>query len=100
MKIKAKNCHFGDLTDELVCDRIVCGISNDSIRKTLLRDSHLTLAKAISICRMYEMTEMNTKALVQQQTATTIDAVQPGFNENIKRQYTDPKQAQVTPRTF
>lgn len=49
LKIKAKSCHFGDLAEELICDRIVCGIINDSLRKTLLRDSELTLAEAVSV---------------------------------------------------
>ena len=30
LKIKAKTCLFGDLTDELICDQIVCGITSDS----------------------------------------------------------------------
>ncbi|XP_037119455.1 uncharacterized protein LOC119130054 isoform X2 [Syngnathus acus] len=74
LKIKAKSCHFAELTDELICDRIVCGINNDSIRKALLRDSDLTLAKAISICRVYEMTEENTRALTLQ--VNPVDALQ------------------------
>ncbi|XP_039667548.1 uncharacterized protein LOC120565686 isoform X2 [Perca fluviatilis] len=69
LRIKAESCHFGDLTEELICDRIVCGIRNDNIRKALLRDSELTLTKAIAICRMYEMTEENNKARAQPQTA-------------------------------
>lgn len=55
LKIKAKNCQFGDLTDELICDRI------DNKRKTLLRDNDLTLSKAISVCRIHKTTEENTK---------------------------------------
>ncbi len=47
LRIKAKACHFGELTDELICDRIVCGINSESLRKALLRDNDLTLTKAI-----------------------------------------------------
>lgn len=61
LRIKAKSCHFGELTDELICDTIVCGISSDGIRKALLRDSELMLARAITICRVHEMTEENNK---------------------------------------
>lgn len=45
--------HFGDLTDELIGDCIVCSIASDTLRKALLRNSQLTLIKAISICRMH-----------------------------------------------
>lgn len=78
LRIKAKTCHFGDLTDELICDRIVCGIVSDSLRKSLLRDSELTLAKAISTCRIHKMTEENSKTLATQ--AINVDAVKPFAN--------------------
>lgn len=78
LRIKAKSCRFGELTDELICDRIVCGVNSESLRKALLRDSDLTLAKAISICRIHEMTEENNKTLaISPHTATNVDAVQP-----------------------
>lgn len=51
LRIKAKSCNFGELCEELVRDRLVCGINNDHLRKVLLRDSDLTLAKAISVCQ-------------------------------------------------
>ena len=46
LRNKVKTCRFGDLRDELVKDRLVTGIHNDSIRKILLRNSELTLTKA------------------------------------------------------
>lgn len=82
LRIKAKSCHFGDLTDELICDRIVCGITRDSLRKSLLRDSELTLAKAISICRIHEMTEENSRTLATQ--ATSVDAIRPVSNRKYQ----------------
>lgn len=29
LRIKAKTCNFGELTDELICDHILCGIISD-----------------------------------------------------------------------
>ncbi len=72
-----KSCQFGDLTDELTCDRLVRGTS-DSLRKYLLRDSELTLVKAISICRIHEMTEASSKTLSTQ--VICVDAVKPASN--------------------
>lgn len=44
--LRIKACHFGELKDKLICDRIVCGINRKSLRNALLRDSDLTLTKA------------------------------------------------------
>jgi hypothetical protein len=51
LKHKAKDCEFGDLTDSLIRDRIVCGIRDDNVRARLLREADLTLEKAIDTCR-------------------------------------------------
>ncbi len=75
LRIKAKACHCGELTDEIICDMILCGINSESLRKTLLRDSDLSLTKAISICCINEMTEENDKTLVVPLTPTNVDPV-------------------------
>ncbi|KAL1279192.1 hypothetical protein QQF64_025865 [Cirrhinus molitorella] len=77
LRIKAKACHFGELTDKLICDRIVCGINSEGLRKALLRDSDLTLTKAISICHIHEMTEENNKTLAMPQAPSNVDPVHP-----------------------
>ena len=59
IRTKAAQCDFGDLQDELLRDRIVSGIRNDNVRKQLLRNSDLTLAKAIQTCQIYESSEQN-----------------------------------------
>lgn len=64
LKNKAKSCRFGELKDELIRDRLVCGIISDRMRKQLLHDNNLTLIKAIKMCQIYEQTEQHTKALV------------------------------------
>lgn len=35
----AKTCNFGALQDELIRDRLVCGISSDSVRRSLLKET-------------------------------------------------------------
>lgn len=37
LRIKAKSCHFGELTYGQICDRIVCGINIESLRKVLFK---------------------------------------------------------------
>jgi len=55
LRIKASTCEFDVLHDELVSDRIVTGITNTLGRKQLLKESELTLAKAIQICQINEL---------------------------------------------
>lgn len=51
----AATCEFKDLKDDLVKDRLICGLREDSLRERLLRESELTLKKALDICRIAEM---------------------------------------------
>ena len=50
------NCEFGALCNELIRDRIVVGIRDDSVRSRLLREPDLNLQKAVDICRAAEQT--------------------------------------------
>lgn len=61
LRNKAQSCRFGDLQEELIRDRLVCGILNDGMRKLLLRDKELTLAKAIETCQIHELTDQHNK---------------------------------------
>ena len=54
LKNIANDCEFGDIKNDLIRDRIVCGTNSENVKKRLLREDKLTLAKAISICRAEE----------------------------------------------
>ena len=56
-------CEYGTLSDELTRDRIVTGISDSSMRACLLRESDLTLNKAIDMCRASEQATCQLKEL-------------------------------------
>lgn len=56
---------------KLIRDRLVCGVHSDTLRKSLLRDPKLTLAKAMSVCQIYEQTEQHTRDPATPQTTTT-----------------------------
>ncbi|CAI5693955.1 unnamed protein product [Oreochromis niloticus] len=76
LKNKAGSCRFGQLKDELIRDRLVCGINSDNMRKQLLRDSDLTLSKAIEMCQIFEQTDQHTKALATpKQMAAKVDTL-------------------------
>ncbi len=51
LRLLAKNCSFGKLQEELIRDRIICGVKSERLQARLLREGDLTLEKAISICK-------------------------------------------------
>lgn len=73
LRLLAKRCDFGALTDELIRDRIVCGIHNDAVRAQLLREKDLTLDSAIRTCMLFERSDKATKELKKE---TEVFAVQ------------------------
>ncbi|MCG7876437.1 MAG: RNase H-like domain-containing protein [Candidatus Thiodiazotropha endolucinida] len=54
LKNIARECEFGDIKNDLIRDRIVCGTNSEKVKERLLREDKLTLEKAISICRADE----------------------------------------------
>lgn len=66
----ADKCEFGTLRDELIRDRLVLGTKDASARARMLRESALTLAKAIDMCRVSEQAQIQHKMIagVEQET--------------------------------
>ena len=52
LKNKASACEFGELKDEMIKDRLVCGVENQRLRRNVLREGKLTLQKAIELCQI------------------------------------------------
>lgn len=42
-------CEFGELTDSLMKDKLVCGITDNGLCERLLREQDLNLEKAINV---------------------------------------------------
>lgn len=53
-RLQAKKCQYGDLTNELLRDRLIVGIANDDVREKLLGDPAIDLEKTIHICKASE----------------------------------------------
>ena len=51
-----QTCQYRTLSDELLCDRIVCGICDDRVRSSLLQCKKLTLEDCLEKCRASEAT--------------------------------------------
>lgn len=77
LKSKAKDCEFGDVHDSLIRDRIVCGIREDQLKGRLLRETDLTLEKAIDICRASEITSSQMKALNDEVNVHKVESIKP-----------------------
>ena len=91
----AKSCEFGSLHDSLIRDRIVCGIKSDEVRGRLLRESDLTLIKAIETCRTAELSKSQMKNMAENQekncecrvffAKTTTKAQCPAFGQTCRK---------------
>ena len=49
-----KMCEFGEFLDQEFCDKLVCGIQNETIQRRLLTEKELTAARAYELARGME----------------------------------------------
>ena len=54
----------------MIRDRLVCGITENSVRRKLLQEPKLSLEKCLDICRSAEATSTHLKAISGQSTST------------------------------
>lgn len=65
----AEHCEYKDNLQEMIRDRLVCGINHDGIQKRLLTEKDLPYAKALEIALAMETAEKGNKEL---KAATTV----------------------------
>ena len=63
LRTLAETCEFGSLKEDLIRDRLVCGIRDNSLRKKLLQEPKLTLNKCLDSCRAAEATKLQLEAM-------------------------------------
>ena len=66
LRTRASTCEFGELCESLIRDRIVCGISCNTLREKLLQETDLDLQKAIDMCRASEFSKRQTKSITEE----------------------------------
>ena len=86
LKLMTRNCAFGTLEEELIRDRIVCGVSSEKIKERLLRERDLTLDKAIDLCRAEEKSKTQLKCISEEVSADLL--LVHAINPRPKRQPT------------
>ena len=96
LRALAKTCEFGTLKDDLIRDRIVCGVREKGIRRKLLQESGLTLSKCVDICRANKATAAQLKDMAPGQT-TEQEANAVNQNESSKKPKT-PKENGKDPK--
>ena len=78
LRRRAEYCDFGVIKDSLIRDQIVVGITDPKLRELLLRETDLTLEKAIKLCRITEQSKEQSKIFISPTThdqTASIDAV-------------------------
>ncbi|KAJ8884063.1 hypothetical protein PR048_015920 [Dryococelus australis] len=60
---QGKKCEFQELSDGLLCDKIVVGINSDTVQERLLAEGKLTFNQAVKICRATELTKQQLNSM-------------------------------------
>jgi len=79
----SKHCNFGDHLEEMLRDRLVCGVNDVKIQRRLLAEVDLTYRKAREIAVKMELASKNVEDLKQTTTADShgVGAVQRDINK-------------------
>ena len=51
LRALAEFCNYGETLNDMLRDRIVCGVRDEHIQRRLLAESNLTLQKALDIAQ-------------------------------------------------
>ena len=77
LKKRSEDCAFGSLKDSLICDRIVCGTTDNKLHEHYLRETDLKLEKAVQLGRAAEETRKHAEEL-KHAKPTPVDVVRQG----------------------
>ena len=81
----ADNCDYGTLKDDLIRDRIVVGVVNDSLSDRLQSKASLTLAQAVQLSRQAESRAQNRDLVRGDNNQAQVEFVNPGKTGNRKQ---------------
>ena len=63
----SEHCKYGDKLEEMLRDRIVCGIVNNQLQQRLLAEPDLTFKKVLELAQAQESADQGSQQLQQQQ---------------------------------
>ena len=58
-------CEYGETLEDMLCDRLVCGLAERRVQQCLLVEGDLTLEKALKIGQAMELAERDARDLHQ-----------------------------------
>lgn len=87
LKTLAGNCSYGNLKDTFVCDALIIGIKDNTLRESLLRDNSLTLEKAMDTALAFENAKKQIGELENNEELNKITRTR--TNEKIKCKFCD-----------
>ena len=93
LKKLSSECEIETHHDSLIKDMIVCGTNDNSLRERLLRESELTLPKAMSAGHAAEETRKHAREILQ--SNETIDLHSISNKSNLRSGYRDNKKMLV-----
>ena len=67
----AEHCQFGQTLDDMLRDRLVCGIADGRVQRRLLTEPELTLKKALKLAQAQETAGKGAQPLQQQRPQTS-----------------------------
>ena len=66
-------CDFGEILDDMLRDRLVCGLRDSRLQRRLLAEKDLTLKKAFDLCQAYETAERDAHDIHFRQKGSSSD---------------------------
>ena len=92
LRIIARGCNFEHFEDRMIRDRILVGCKSDHVREELLKDSALTLKKAIDIAKAYEASQHKLSEMKE----VSVDRIKAKFGKKKQVDKKFEKQGQKT----
>ena len=71
LKIKVSSYEFGELSDSLIRDRVICSITCDKTHGMLLREGDITLQRTVEVCRANKTMKLQLKSMSHTTTANS-----------------------------
>ncbi|KAM7307862.1 uncharacterized protein ISCGN_011498 [Ixodes scapularis] len=78
VKLKAQTCNFEQLSDSMIRDQIVYGVTDTRVREKLLREDNLTLEKTITLCQAVEVAKERQRTWDNTEKSVALIAKQKG----------------------
>ena len=92
LRTLAETCEFRSLNEDLIRDRLVCGIRDNSLWKKLPQEPKLTLNKCLDSCRAAKATKLQMQAMTNQNNESSdINALKSSSDKSNARMVDDCK---------